>query len=138
MKNKTLSPVGYRRPPKHSQFKKGQSGNKRGRPAGSKNLATVFHQELSRRLSVTENGKRRTISKLEAVVKQVVNMAVQGDAKALQALMNISRELGDFKLPDVQRKPTYFTFHFFEPLKPDALPTTPRLIEHQSDDENDV
>ena len=105
------SRIGYGNPPKHSPFKKGTSGNKKGRPKGTRNLATVFHNELNKRVVISENGQRRTITKVEAAIKQLINKAATGDAKAIQAIINISKELGDLKLPDTyqKRNPMVFT-----------------------------
>ena len=55
--------VGYRNPPHHTQFKKGQSGNPRGRPCGSKNLKTLVNEVLNELVTITENGRRRKITK---------------------------------------------------------------------------
>jgi Family of unknown function (DUF5681) len=55
--------VGYGKPLRETRFKQGQSGNVRGRPRGSKNLATVMLKELSERLTISENGRRRKITK---------------------------------------------------------------------------
>ena len=85
------SPVGYRRPPKHSQFSKGRSGNPNGRPKGSKNFGLVIEAELNAKIPINENGKRRSISKREAVAKQLVNKAASGDAKAIPILLNEAR-----------------------------------------------
>jgi hypothetical protein len=85
------SEVGYKRPPEASRFRPGQSGNPKGRPKGAKNFATVFAEELTTRIVVTENGKRRTITKRQAVVKQLVNKAVAGDARAIPILLNETR-----------------------------------------------
>ena len=57
--------IGYGRPPKATQFKKGVSGNKKGRPKGSTNIASLFHAAVNERLSITESGQRRTISRLK-------------------------------------------------------------------------
>ena len=84
-------PVGYGKPPRTTQFVKGRSGNPRGRPKGTKNFATVIQQELRARVEISENGKRRTISKREAIAKQIVNKAASGDPKAIPLLFNETR-----------------------------------------------
>ncbi len=81
--------VGYRKPPRHTQFQKGQSGNPNGRPKGSKNLATLISSVLKERVTITENGKRRTITKLEAMTKQLANKGASGDPKATQLLLGM-------------------------------------------------
>jgi hypothetical protein len=83
--------VGYGNPPKHTRFAKGKSGNPKGRPKGSRNFATVIQAELKRRVAITEDGKRKKISKREAVVKQLVNKAASGDHRAIPTLLNETR-----------------------------------------------
>jgi Family of unknown function (DUF5681) len=83
--------IGYKSPPRNMQFKKGQSGNPKGRPKGARNFATVIDKELGTKIEVTENGKRRRISKREAIVKQTVNKAASGDPKATAALFAEAR-----------------------------------------------
>jgi hypothetical protein len=85
------SPVGYRRPPKHSQFAKGRSGNPNGRPKGSKNFGLVIEDELNTKIPINENGKRKLITKREAVAKQLVHKAASGDSKAIPILLNEAR-----------------------------------------------
>lgn len=80
-------PVGYGRPPRHSRFKKGSSGNPKGRPRGSKNAATLLQEALSEQVVISENGRRRTITKKEAIVTQIVNKAASGDHRAMQLLL---------------------------------------------------
>jgi len=79
--------VGYRRPPVGTRFRPGQSGNPRGRPKGARNLSAVVAAALSERVAVNENGRRRRITKLEAAVKQLVNRAASGEARATQLLL---------------------------------------------------
>jgi hypothetical protein len=83
--------LGYCNPPEHSRFKKGQSGNRLGRPKGSRNIATVLERTLRERVVVTENGRRKTVTKLEAAIKQATNKAASGDLKALQLLAALVR-----------------------------------------------
>jgi hypothetical protein len=81
--------VGYGRPPRHTRFTKGQSGNPKGRVKNSKNLATVLMNSAHEAVTVNEGGRRRTITKLEAMSKQLVNRAASGDPRATQLLMQM-------------------------------------------------
>src|ERR1700737_502338 len=81
------SEVGYRKPPKASQFKAGQSGNPRGRPKGSANLATDLSAELGEQITVREGGEARRVSKQRALIKSLMAKALQGDVRATTALL---------------------------------------------------
>ena len=70
--------VGYGKPPLHTRFRKGQSGNPKGRAKGTKNFATIFMKAMRQSVTITENGKRRKISKLDAAVTQLANDAARG------------------------------------------------------------
>lgn len=83
--------VGRGKPPKDTQFSPGNSGNPKGRPKGSKNFATTIQGELRRRIVVNENGRRKKISKREAVAKQLVNSAAAGNPKSMPVLLNEAR-----------------------------------------------
>ena len=83
--------VGYGQPPLHTRFKKGASGNPRGRPKGTLNVTTVLERTLHERVVIDENGRRKTVTKLEAAIKQLANKAASGDQKALQLLMSLVR-----------------------------------------------
>lgn len=83
--------VGYKQPPRHAQFKRGQSGNPKGRPKGTKNFATVLEKELRARVLINENGKRKKITKREAIAKQTVNKAASGDPRATSLIFNEAR-----------------------------------------------
>jgi hypothetical protein len=85
--------VGYGKPPRNTQFKKGQSGNPRGRPSGSKNLATLVSEALNEPVVVVENGGRRKITKREAIIKQLVNRSTKADWRAIKILLDIVREI---------------------------------------------
>jgi hypothetical protein len=79
--------VGYGRPPVEHQFKPGQSGNKRGRPKGSKNEATIINELLSRKIKITQNGKARQISVLEGMFLKFAEDALKGNPKSAAFLL---------------------------------------------------
>jgi hypothetical protein len=85
--------VGYGKPPPHTRFKKGQSGNPRGRPAGAKNLKTLLTDALNEPVVVTENGGHRKITKREAIVTQLVNRSATADWRAIKILFDILRDI---------------------------------------------
>jgi hypothetical protein len=85
--------IGYGKPPRGCGFKKGQSGNPRGRPPGSKNLTTLLNDALNEPVTITENGRRRKITKREAVIKQLVNKSASADARSLKILLDLMLNL---------------------------------------------
>jgi hypothetical protein len=85
--------VGYGKPPRHTRFVKGQSGNPRGRPANAKNFKTLLNEALNQPLIVTENGERRKVSKRQAIVTQLVNRSAIADFRAMKILLDIMREV---------------------------------------------
>lgn len=85
--------VGYGKPPVHSRFKAGTSGNPKGRPKGAKNRTTILNQTLNERVAVTDGGKRKLITNQEAIFKQLVNRAASGDHRAAQLLLVEMREI---------------------------------------------
>jgi hypothetical protein len=81
--------VGYGKPPKHTRFKKGRSGNPKGRKRRVKTLGKLLTEVLDEKVTVTENGRKRKIPKIDAMFTQVANRAVQGDSKATQTLFRV-------------------------------------------------
>jgi hypothetical protein len=94
--------VGYGKPPKRTQFAQGQSGNPSGRPQGSQNLATVLLKTMRQRITVTENGQVRCVTKFEAVIVQLVNKALRGDVNAIHELRYWIQFLEDSMQPGSQ------------------------------------
>src|SRR5271165_1826449 len=85
--------VGFAKPPAAHRFAPGVSGNPKGRPKGSANLATVLERTLREKVIVNEGGRRKTISKLEAAIKQLINKAASGDHAALKLLVQLASTL---------------------------------------------
>ena len=85
--------VGYGKPPRHTRFEPGRSGNPRGRPPGAKNMKTLLSKALNELVVVTEPGGRRKVSKREAIVTQLVNRSAKADYKAIQILLGMLRDI---------------------------------------------
>jgi hypothetical protein len=85
--------VGRNRPPRHTQFRKGASGNKKGRPKGRRNLKTDLVEELASGIAIQEDGKRRIVPKQRAMIKRAVAQAIQGDTKAMSNLVSMMMKL---------------------------------------------
>jgi hypothetical protein len=81
--------VGYRRPPKASQFAAGKSGNPKGRPKGSRSVGAVLQDIIQQKIVVTENGKTRRIPALEVMLRRLANDAMRSDAGAIKLLLSL-------------------------------------------------
>ena len=78
--------VGYCRPPAQHRFKSGQSGNPKGRPKGSRNVATIVAEALARRIRTKIDGETRRILPTEALVQVVLRKALGGDRHAWETV----------------------------------------------------
>ncbi len=80
--------VGYKKPPQTTRFKKGQSGNPRGRPKGtrSKTPAEFLDHFLSQTITIKESGRAKKVTLLEALQKRLVTSAMNGDMTAMRLL----------------------------------------------------
>lgn len=89
--------VGYGKPPREHRFKKGLSGNSKGRPKGAKGLRKIFQEQAHAQVTVTEGGRSESVSKIEAVVMRLFANALHGSDRAVE---QVQRLAGDF-LPDI-------------------------------------
>lgn len=78
--------VGYRKPPKGSRFKPGQSGNPKGRKAGNKQRTTqqIFEEKFYRNIDVKKGGQVIKMTPEEVMVERMIKDAMEGDYRARQ------------------------------------------------------
>jgi hypothetical protein len=89
--------VGYGKPPTHTRFQKGRSGNPAGRPRAPKTLIRLIQQLLGEDVSIAENGREQILSRLEVILKQIVNKAALGNSR-FQALLLVYAPALDVKV----------------------------------------
>lgn len=85
--------VGYKRPPTASRWKKGQSGNPKGRTKGQRNLKTDLAAEMAEMLQITERGRPKRITKQRALLKAITARALGGDARATSEILDLVMRL---------------------------------------------
>ncbi len=95
--------VGHRRPPLHSRFKPGQSGNPSGRVKGSKNLKTLFHQILNEEITLREGGEVKKVTKAEAMMRGLIISALKGDTRSLTTMFRLAELSGQFDDASAQK-----------------------------------
>ncbi len=83
--------VGYGKPPKEGRFKKGQSGNPKGRPKGHRNFKTDLLDTLKAPVQLKDKGRPRTVSTQQAALLRLREKALGGDARALDRLIDLAR-----------------------------------------------
>ena len=89
--------VGYKRPPMHSRFKPGVSGNPSGRRKGSPNLKTLFDKILAEEISLREGQTVRKVTKAEAVIRGLIVGALKGDQRSIGSVFKIAEGIGQFE-----------------------------------------
>jgi uncharacterized protein DUF5681 len=87
--------LGYRKPPQHTQWRQGQSGNPKGRKKGSRNFKTEAKELLNSMVSVVRDGKPAKMSAQRAVLERLCDKALNGDIRALTQLIRLAQEHSD-------------------------------------------
>jgi hypothetical protein len=81
--------VGYGRPPKHSQFRKGQSGNPSGRRRANKDLRTLIRENLLAKISVRTEAGMTSMTRIEAIIRKLLEEALKGNQRAATKLLDL-------------------------------------------------
>ncbi len=126
--------VGYGKPPKQTRFRKGKSGNPKGRPKGRKNLSTMVADALNTKVAVTENGSKRKLPLGEALIKQMSGEAFNGSmSDKVKFLSFVERYSPDAPLPA-----EYHTERFIRFIESDGngRPANPEDLEDIKDFSN--
>jgi hypothetical protein len=104
-KRKSSQSVGYRRPPKTTQFKKGKSGNPSGRPKGSRNVGAVLRDVIDQKIQITENGKVRHLPALKVMLRRAFNDAMRSGPGAQKFFFSLIDRYADLNetavVPDI-------------------------------------
>ena len=79
--------VGYGKPPTHTRFKTGVSGNPSGRKRGAITAQTIAQKILNGKIPIIEEGVKRSVSRVGVMLRSIANKAVKGDLKAAAFLM---------------------------------------------------
>jgi hypothetical protein len=82
--------VGYGKPPKHSRFKAGQSGNPNGRPKGSISTAQLIQKHLDAKMTVTIAGQQKTMTRRELLIIGLLNDATKGKDKTRKQVLDLA------------------------------------------------
>jgi uncharacterized 2Fe-2S/4Fe-4S cluster protein (DUF4445 family) len=88
--------VGYGKPPKAKQFRKGRTGNPRGKRKGEENIVSAFKRHVSKRVKIKDGDQIRTITLAEAVILKNYNAALQNDALAMSNVFRLAEASGEF------------------------------------------
>jgi hypothetical protein len=89
-----------RNPPTDQRYKPGQTGNPKGRPKGSKSDKTLLEKELSKKVTIVENGQTKRVTKRELFFKQITNKGVAGDPRFGKMILDKTWPLEEAKASD--------------------------------------
>ena len=88
--------VGYGKPPKANQFRRGRTGNPRGKRQGEENTISAFKRIVSKRVKINDGEKVRTITLAEAVILKNIHAALQKNPLAMSNIFGLAEQAGEF------------------------------------------
>jgi len=89
--------VGYRRPPLHTRFQPGVSGNPSRRAKGTQNFKTLLDRILKEEIPLLDGDRSRKVTKAEAITRRLVIGALKGDSRSMFALFKLAEQTGQFE-----------------------------------------
>lgn len=100
--------VGYGRPPKATQFKRGKSGNPKGRPkATMTKLDPMMRQLLAQKYQITDDGRRKTVTVQEVILRRILQLATEGKPMAIDFVLGFINKLArDDEKAEASRVPS--------------------------------
>lgn len=99
--------IGYGKPPKHSQYKPGQSGNPKGKPKKNRTLQEEVRDILNAKVPVTINGKKTYVTKRQLLLEQILNAAINKNptmTRLAMPLLKLADDAPEFEvLPEDEK-----------------------------------
>jgi hypothetical protein len=131
--NGTGYAVGYKRPPQHTRFQPGQSGNPSGRPKGAQNFKSLFQKIMKEQISLREGDTTKKISKAEAILRGLAISAMKGDARSLMALFKLAEHTGEFEDAIDNKTEIVLRWARDEPTDPPPERKVPAISQNNTD-----
>jgi hypothetical protein len=86
--------IGYGKPPEHSRFKAGKSGNPKGKRKSQKSYKSIVREAMNEKVTVHTARGSKKMTKLEALIHTSLNNGLKGDAKSVELFLKIARDTG--------------------------------------------
>ena len=122
--------VGYGKPPAHGRIKPGERRNPSGRPRRPRAPDDISRKFLSEKVPILDRGKRRSITRFEANIRNIYQLALKGDVRAAMAIHEMGSRLG-LMLPPVHDMKVIIEF-----VESDGH-GRPKVIGHPDDEKPD-
>ena len=128
--------IGYGKPPKHSQFEPGKSGNPRGRPRGARGLKSDLLTELSVRHTIHVNGKPMRGNRQQLILRTLAARAANGNLRAQALILPlIIQALGLEDRSDAREKLSISDQALLDELLSAGTPAVPDAADASAEDD---
>jgi hypothetical protein len=125
--------VGYCKPPEHSRFQPGRSGNPSGRPKGTQNFKTLFQKIMKEQIALREGTTTKKISKAEAILRGLTIGALKGDARSMMTLIKLAEHAGEFETEATNQALTIQWLTTYEAKDPQGREELPAISDFNRD-----